>query len=315
MRRGVVAVHGGAGRLRKSLLEMRHQLEVGLKEALAAGLEELSTGNALDAVEAAVKTMEASGLFNAGKGATLNVLGQVELDASVMYGKDLALGAVAAQRYTWNAVSLARKVAELTDHVLIVGAGADELARKLGFEPHPGPSERAKKIYAELIEAVRRGEYELWRRNLELHKALAGDTVGAVALDEDGNLAAATSTGGVSLKLPGRVGDTPLPGAGVYAENGAVAVSATGIGEYIARYLAAARVAVFVREGVPVQEAVTTVVKDMTSFFSLKNTVGLIALDSSGNYGEATNCEVFLRGVVRPGEDPRVAVLAEEPLK
>ncbi|MEM1516101.1 MAG: isoaspartyl peptidase/L-asparaginase [Thermofilum sp.] len=308
----IVAVHGGAGRLRRSLLDTRQQLERGLREALSAGLEELGSGSALDAVEAAVKSMEASGVFNAGKGAALNALGQVELDASIMFGRDLSLGSVAAQRYTWNAVSLARKVMELTDHVLIVGAGADELAMKLGFEKHPGPSQRAKEIYAEMLESARRGEYALWRKNAEVLRMLAGDTVGAVALDKEGNLAAATSTGGIYLKLPGRVGDTPLPGAGVYAENGVVAVSATGVGEYIARYLAAARVAELVRRGTPLREAVVTVVKGMTEFFGLVNTVGLISLSSTGEYGEATNCEVFLRGLARRGEPPRVAVLAEE---
>lgn len=312
---GVVAVHGGAGRMRRSLVELRQQLEKGLVDALLAGLEELNSGNALDAVEAAVKNMEASGLFNAGKGAALNALGQIELDASIMFGRDLSLGAVAAQKYTWNAVSLARKVMELTDHVLIVGAGADELARKLGLEKHPGPVERARKMYAELMEAAKTGKYDLWRRNFEVFKALAGDTVGAVALDGDGNLAAATSTGGIYLKLPGRVGDTPLPGAGVYAENGVVAISATGVGEYIARYLAAARVAEFVKKGVPLREAVAVVVKEMTRVFSLTNTVGLVALNSLGEYAEATNCEVFLRGVVRSGETPRVAILAGEEVR
>jgi beta-aspartyl-peptidase (threonine type) len=311
--RGLLAVHGGAGRLRKHLLESRRELEEGLRDALHAGMSALTTGSALDAVEAAVKVLESSGLFNAGKGAALNAYGQVELDAGVMFGRDLSFGAVAAQRYTWNAVTLARKVMELTDHVLLVGPGADELARRLGMEPHPGPTERARKLYEELLEAVRRGEHDLWSKNRELLLSMhPGDTVGAVALDSDGNLAAATSTGGISLKLPGRVGDTPLPGAGVYAENGVVAVSATGVGELIARYLAAFRVAELVRRGKPLGEALEQVVSGMTEFFGRRNTVGLIALDARGTYGEATNCEVFLRGFAKPGEPVRVGVLAEE---
>uniref|UniRef100_A0A7C1T192 Plant-type L-asparaginase n=1 Tax=Thermofilum pendens TaxID=2269 RepID=A0A7C1T192_THEPE len=310
--RGVLAVHGGAGRLRKYLLESRRELEEGLRDALQAGVSELASGSALDAVEVAVKVLESAGVFNAGKGAALNACGQVELDAGIMFGKDLSFGAVAAQRYTWNAVSLARKVMELTDHVLLVGSGADELAKRLGMEPHPGPTERAKRLYEELLEAVRRGEHDLWRKNRELLPLPPGDTVGAVALDSDGNLAAATSTGGISLKLPGRVGDTPIPGAGVYAENGVVAISATGVGELIARYLAAFRVAELVRRGEPLGEALERVVSGMTAFFGRRNTVGLIALDARGVYGEATNCRVFLRGVAKPGELVRVGILAEE---
>jgi asparaginase (EC 3.5.1.1) len=298
--------------MRRSILESRRELEEGLKDALHAGLSALATGSALDAVEAAVKMLESAGVFNAGKGAVLNAYGQVELDAGIMFGKDLSFGAVAAQRYTWNAVTLARKVMELTDHILLVGLGADELAKRLGMEPHPGPTERAMKLYEELLEAVRRGEHDLWRKNRELLFPPSGDTVGAVALDSDGNLAAATSTGGISLKLPGRVGDTPLPGAGVYAENGVAAISATGVGELIARYLAAFRVAELVRKGVPLGEALEHVVSGMTGFFGRLNTVGLIAVDARGAYGEATNCEVFVRGVARPGGLVKVSILAEE---
>ncbi len=283
-----------------------------MRDALHAGMSALATGSSLDAVEAAVRVLESSGIFNAGKGAALNAYGQVELDAGVMFGRDLSFGAVAAQRYTWNAVSLARKVMELTDHILLVGPGADELAKRLGMELHPGPTERARKLYEELLEAVKKGEHDLWRKNRSLLLSPPGDTVGAVALDSDGNLAAATSTGGISLKLPGRVGDTPLPGAGVYAENGVVAISATGVGELIARYLAAFRVAELMRRGTPLAEALGQVVSNMTNFFGRRNTVGLIAVDATGAYGEATNCEVFLRGFAKPGEPVKVGVLAEE---
>jgi len=308
----VLVIHGGAGRFRPSILEERAAIEEALRSALYDGMSALSSGNALDAVEAAVKSMEGSGVFNAGKGASLNLLGEQELDASVMFGKDLSFGAVASLKYTWNAVSLARKVMERTDHVFLVGYGADKLAEALGFERAPPPSPRLLERYRELLEKVRGLGYDLWRRNFEIARLFLPDTVGAVALDRDGNLAAATSTGGLWLKLPGRVGDTPLPGAGVYAENGVVAVSATGIGELIARYLASARVAFKVKSGVNVEQAVRDVVHEVTRLFSEENTIGLIALDAAGNIGIHSNCEVFLRGYTFKGGEPRVALLGSE---
>jgi len=310
--REVLVIHGGAGRFRPSILEERVAIEEALRSALYDGMSALSSGNALDAVEAAVKSMEGSGVFNAGKGASLNLLGEQALDASVMFGRDLSFGAVASLKYTWNAVSLARKVMERTDHVFLVGYGADKLAEALGFERTPPPPPRLLERYRELLEKARSLGYDLWKRNFEIARLFLPDTVGAVALDRDGNLAAATSTGGLWLKLPGRVGDTPLPGAGVYAENGVVAVSATGIGELIARYLAAARVAFKVKSGVSVEQAVRDVVHEVTRLFSEENTIGLIALDAAGNIGIHSNCEIFLRGYTFKGGEPRVALLGSE---
>ncbi len=314
MTREVLVIHGGAGRLRPSLLEERNKLEEALRTALSNGERALASGNALDAVEEAVKTMEDSGVFNAGRGAALNLLGEQELDASIMFGRDLSFGAVASVKYTWNAVSLARKVMERTDHIMLVGSGADRFAEILGFEAKPQPTQKLRERYLELFEKLKTSSYDLWRKNSDIARLFFSDTVGAVALDREGNLAAATSTGGLWLKLPGRVGDTPLPGAGVYAENGVVAVSATGIGEIIARYLAAARVAFKVKSGLGVVQAVREVVDEVTRLFSERNTIGLIALDSQGNIGMYSNCEVFLRGYVIKGEKPRVAVLANEEL-
>lgn len=290
-----IAVHGGAGRARKIEPEEKREIENALIEALKRGLEALRGGTSLDAVEEAVKSMEASGVFNAGKGAALNLKGEVELDAGIMWGKDLSVGAVASLRRTWNAVSLARVVMEKTDHVLLVGPGADALAERLGFEPHPGPSPRALRRYEEYRRLLASKEYYLWSRNYSVAEVFLGDTVGAVAIDSEGNLAAATSTGGLFLKLPGRVGDSPIPGAGVYAENGVVAVSATGIGEVILRSTLAARIASLVRSGARVEDALREVVSSVTSKFG-ENTVGVIAIDGSGSYAEYTNCEMFVRG-------------------
>lgn len=300
--------------MRPSILEDKPRIEASLREALHEGFATLRSGNALDAVEVAVRSMEASGVFNAGKGAALNLLGEQERDAGIMWGKDLSYGAVASVRYTWNAISLARKVMERTDHAFIVGVGADRLAEILGFEKAGPPPTAIQERYIELLGKVKQQDYELWGKNFSFVKDFFSDTVGAVALDRDGNLAAATSTGGLWLKLPGRVGDTPLPGAGVYAENNIVAASATGVGEYIARYLASMRVAFKVKTGKDIENAVQEVVSEMTSFFGRSNTVGLIAVDADGRIGLATNCEVFLRGYITFEGKPRVAVLSGETL-
>ncbi|MGB9709264.1 isoaspartyl peptidase/L-asparaginase family protein [Infirmifilum uzonense] len=314
MNKEVLVIHGGAGRYRQSLQEERKEIEKTLRGALEDGFKALKSGSSLDAVEEAVKAMEASGILNAGKGAALNLLGEQERDASVMFGKNLSFGAVASVKYTWNAVTLARRVMEKTDHVFLVGSGADKLAEILGLDPAGKPSNRLQERYVELIKMVGEKDYELWRKNFEVAKHFFSDTVGAVAIDKEGNLSAATSTGGLWLKLPGRVGDTPLPGAGVYAENGVVAVSATGIGELIARYLASVKVAFKVKSGLIVEKAVEEVVGEITKLFGQENSIGLIALDSHGRIGLATNCEVFIRGFISTEKGPMIALLANEEL-
>lgn len=297
----IIAVHGGAGRARRMSDEERKEIENALMDALKSGLDVLRSGTALDAVEEAVKTMEASGLFNAGKGAVVNLKGEIELDAGIMWGKTLSAGAVAAQKYTWNAISLARIVMEKTDHVLIVGEGADFLAKKFNLEPHPGPTRRVLERYNEYKALVNEKRFELWKNNYEVKDLYAGDTVGAVAFDSEGNLAAATSTGGLFLKLPGRVGDSPIPGAGVYAENGVVAVSATGVGEVMMKLALASRIASLVRSGLTLEKALDEVVSLASKLFGA-NTVGIIAIDAQGNYAENTNAEVFFRGWASPSE-------------
>jgi beta-aspartyl-peptidase (threonine type) len=295
----IIAVHGGAGRARRMSEEERREVENALIGSLKAGLEVLRGGNALDAVEEAVKSLEATGLFNAGKGAVLNLRGEVELDAGIMWGKTLSAGAVASLKRTWNAISLARVVMEKTDHVLIVGEGADLLAEKFGFERHPGPTRRVLERYSECRKLVGETRYELWRRNYEVSNLFVNDTVGAVALDQEGNLAAAASTGGLFLKLPGRVGDSPIPGAGFYAENGVAAVSATGVGEVMLKLSLASRVALLIRGGYSLERALSEAVSLATNLFGA-NTVGVIAVDAQGNYAEKTNAEVFYRGWASP---------------
>lgn len=231
-----IAVHGGAGDWRLGEAEAARYRKA-LEDALEAGYSLLSRGgSSLDAVEEAVAVLEDSGLFNAGSGACLNAKGYAELDAGIMYGPTMKAGSVAGVRGFGNPVRLARLVLENTSHVIMCCGGAEELAKVLGraLKGLRQP-EAVGKRYRELLESLRSsGEVPAYvRANSKiLEKLLPGDTVGAVAIDSSGALAAATSTGGIWLKLPGRVGDSPIPGAGFYADR-EVACSSTGIGEAI----------------------------------------------------------------------------------
>jgi beta-aspartyl-peptidase (threonine type) len=305
--KATIAVHGGAGGMGYFINEEHRQRYLrGLINAVNAGLEAARRGNALDMVVEAVSVMEFDGSYDAGKGSVLNLFGEVEQDAGIMFGKDLSVGAVAAVRHVINTIRLARLVMEKTDHVLIVGDGAEELAKQFNLWVPSTELINENKInrYNSLIRSLRT-RYE---RNTELARrfGLMG-TVGAVALDRDGNLAAATSTGGTILKWPGRVGDSPLPGAGYWAENGVCAVSATGIGEFIIRAMASLRVANLVRDGVSIGDAVRQVVDYVTKLFGPGN-IGLIAIDKVGNVASAFNTEVMGRAWSR--EDMGRVVIA-----
>jgi L-asparaginase / beta-aspartyl-peptidase len=257
-----IAVHGGAG----DWEEVRHaQARAGVHGAANHGGSLLAQGSsALDAVTAAVAALEDDPLFNAGTGSVLNRDGEVEMDASVMTGHDLGFGAVAAIKRVRNPVQVARLVMERSGHALLVAEGAVRFAREHGcldYDPTTADARAA------------------WLRA----RALLGlGTVGAVALDCDGRLAAATSTGGTLLKLPGRVGDAPLPGAGTYATRDA-AVSATGKGELMMRVLAAKTVCDLAAGGVLVQDAVNRVLAAMRD--TVGADAGFIAVGRNGSIG------------------------------
>ena len=224
----VLVIHGGAGRIPDAEIPGRAK---DLARSLAAGWDVLARGgSALDAVVAAVRVMEDSPLFNAGYGATLTRAGTVEMDAGLMDGASLNVGAVAAVRRVANPLLLARHVLEHSPHILLVGEGAEAFAQAQGL-PLVDPDA-----------LIAPGRQEALRRWLAEHaQADGGDTVGAVALDISGHLAAATSTGGILGKMPGRVGDSPLVGCGFYADDALGACSTTGVGESIARALLAYR--------------------------------------------------------------------------
>jgi beta-aspartyl-peptidase (threonine type) len=272
-----IAIHGGAGGLPAGGLSAARQQQYrdGLAAALDAGYAVLEHGgSSLEAVIAAVRVLEDDPLFNSGRGAALTSEAGAELDAAVMDGSTLRAGAVAAVRHVRHPIELARRVMEKSRHVLLVGAGAEEFALEEGFELVPNAYFRTAERQAEL-ELLRGG-----RSVSELMPSSQG-TVGAVARDAAGNLAAATSTGGMANKRPGRVGDSPIIGAGTYARNGVCAVSATGHGEYFMRLVAAHHVCASVEyRGVSLAEAVRETLHERLR--SLGGAGGIIAVDAEG---------------------------------
>jgi beta-aspartyl-peptidase (threonine type) len=260
----------------------------GCRDAVVKGGEYLRYGSsALDAAIAACVALEDNPIFNAGTGSVLNYDGEAQMDASLMEGHTLRFGAVAAIEQVKNPVLVARKVIEETDHSILVGAGAIAFARQVGFPDHnPRTSERIAE-HRMLRAKVPQGELRISRFSAghpeHAHSATTG-TVGAVALDSQGNLAAATSTGGIALKLPGRVGDTPLPGCGTYA-TAYGAASSTGTGEFVMRVLGARQVCDSIESGHTAQTAVERTLQQIQTSFAAET--GLIAIDRTGNIGIA----------------------------
>jgi beta-aspartyl-peptidase (threonine type) len=286
-----IAIHGGAGAVpRASLSAQREQrFRAGLEAALDGGYAVLERGgSSLDAVATAVRILEDDPCYNAGHGAALTRDGAVELDAAIMDGKQMRAGAVASLRHVKNPVDLARHVMEKSRHVLLVGPGAEEFALEEGLTLVPNRYFRTAERL-EQLQAEQRGE-----RVSELLPATKG-TVGAVARDDAGNLAAATSTGGMTNKRPGRVGDSPIIGAGTYAKNGVCAVSATGHGEYFIRTVAAHHVCAAVEHrGVTLEEAVRELLHEILS--GLGGDGGLIAIDHAGRIVMDFSTEGMFRG-------------------
>ena len=286
-----IAIHGGAGAVpRHTLTAQREQsYRDGLAAALDLGYSILEKGgSSLDAVTAAVRTLEDNPLFNAGRGAALTRDGAAELDAAIMEGRQQRAGAVAAVRHVRNPIELARRVMEKSRHVLLVGAGAEELALEEGLALVPNAYFRTEERQAQL-ESERSG-----RTVSDLIPSSQG-TVGAVALDAAGDLAAATSTGGMTNKRPGRVGDSPIIGAGTYAKNGVCAVSATGHGEYFIRTVAAHHICAAVEyRGLPLREAVRELLHEKLR--ELGGSGGVIAIDGGGGIVTEFSTEGMFRG-------------------
>ena len=289
-----IAIHGGAGTLVKGMMtpEKELQYKIALKTALDKGYKLLANGkSAIDVVEEAVKILEDSPLFNAGKGSVFTAKGVHEMDASIMDGKTLKAGAVSIVTGIKNPVCLARDVMEKSEHVFLAGEGAMRFAKEQDYK-----IEAPEYFYDEF-------RYQQWQEikgsdNFQLDHSIKKDskfgTVGAVACDQNGNIAAATSTGGMTNKKWGRVGDSPMIGAGNYANNKTCAVSCTGSGEFFIRGVVAYDVSCLMgHKGLSLEEASNEVINKR--ILEINGDGGLIAVDSKGNIAMPFNTDGMYR--------------------
>lgn len=286
-----LVLHGGAGTIRKDLLskEKEEGITKVLDEALMIGEQVLkSGGSSLDAVEKVINHLEDSPYFNAGKGAVFTHDGTNELDASIMTGYDMNAGAVGGVTNVKNPISAARAVLEKSNHVMMVGKGAEEFARLQGAEivdPSYFSTEERKKSLEKMLK----------RDKVEKH-----GTVGCVALDKNGNITAGTSTGGMTNKKYNRIGDSPIIGAGTYA-NEHCGISCTGHGEYFIRYTVARDIAALVEyKDMSLEDAANLVIND--ELVKVGGAGGIIALDKHGNISMPFNTSGMYRGYIVPGE-------------
>jgi beta-aspartyl-peptidase (threonine type) len=317
-----LAIHGGAGTILKSLMtpELEREYREGLEQTLKRGWEILENGgSALDCVEAAVCSLEDFPLFNAGRGSVFTHEGKIEMDASIMNGQSLRAGAVGFVKNVKNPIKLARLVMENTEHVFMAGAGANQFAQDMNVEMADDAYFFTELRYEQLLKAREHGvvvldhvpEEQIILEEIEgvgdadqrtIREAKPIGTVGAVACDGNGNIAAATSTGGMTNKKFGRVGDTPLIGSGTYAENATCAVSCTGHGEYFMIGVAAYDVAARMKyQGVDLSTAARETIDHLTA---LGGEGGLIAVDRNGNVALPFNSEGMYRGFIASDAAP-----------
>ncbi|MFV8430509.1 isoaspartyl peptidase/L-asparaginase family protein [Vibrio owensii] len=307
-----IAIHGGAGTILREQMsdELQQSTLTDLEAAVKAGHQILEKGGeALDAVVAAVKVLEDSPNFNAGKGSVLTHNEMVEMDASVMDGRNQAAGAVAGVRHIKNPIELARDVMKNSNHVLLVGEGAEKFAFEQGHEYTEQDYFFTDRRYEQLISMREKGLFALSESRYPDDRKHG--TVGAVALDQHGNLAAATSTGGVTNKKYGRVGDSALIGCGTVAENGVVAVSTTGVGEFFIRKRVAEDVAARMRY---LQENVHTACEHIIQgeLKEMGGEGGLIAIDAQGELHFAMNSSGMYRAGINTQGELSVNIYSDE---
>jgi beta-aspartyl-peptidase (threonine type) len=304
MSKYAIVIHGGAVTMKPGQLtpeEEAHQRE-GLHQAMQAGWAILHQGGtALDAVEAAVSSLEDNEHFNAGRGSSLNLQGEVQMDASIMDGSNLKAGAVNSVMYVKNPIQLARAVLDKSKHVYLAGEGALEFALRQGLDlasPDYFEVEKTRKQWLEMVQQ-------------EQAEPQQHDTVGAVALDQHGNLAVATSTGGIEGQVKGRVGDSPALGCGSYASNDACAASCTGDGEVILRGALAHEVYALVKyKGLSIVEACRAAISLRDE--DLQGDKGIIGIDTQGNVALEFNSNVMRRAYRIGEEEPVVAIWRDE---
>ena len=278
-----IVIHGGAGGMSRenTTAEVDKEYREALREAMNVGKKVLANGgSALDAVEKTIIVMEDNPLFNAGKGAVFTHEGKNELDASIMDGSNLAAGAVTCVTDIKNPISAARKVMTNSPHVMLSGAGASQFAKEQGLEIVPPSYFYTEKRFHELEEILKKEK---------------NGTVGCVALDKNGNLAAGTSTGGMPNKRYNRIGDSPIIGAGTYANNNTCAVSGTGHGEYFIRYTVAHDISALMEyKGLSLKDATELVIND--KLVKAGGSGGVISVDKSGNISMLFNSSGMFRG-------------------
>jgi len=296
-----IVIHGGAGNVKPEYYPEERQIKYTevLEQALETGISILEQGGtSLDAVEQVIIILENSPLFNAGKGAVFTNEGKNELDAAIMEGKNLNTGAVAAIGDIKNPIRAARKVMEESEHVMLIGNGASLFAAEQGLE---------------MVDSSYFYTEQRWKSLERIRKSSEAEkygTVGCVAYDHEGNLAAGTSTGGMTNKKYGRVGDVPIIGAGTYANNNSCAVSATGHGEFFIRYTVAHDISALMQyAGLSLQEAATKVIQE--KLLNVKGMGGIIAIDNQGNIVMEFNTSGMFRAFANSSGDKGILMFKE----
>ncbi len=301
-----IAIHGGAGTILHTNMtnEIEKKYKTALNDSILAGENILlNSGLAIDAVEASIRSLENNPLFNAGRGSVFSHEGEHEMDASIMNGKDLMAGAIAGVKNVKNPITLAKSVMQHSNHVFMAGQGAEVFAKQLNIEMAPNEYFFEQMRYDQLIQAKASDTIHLDHvdNKFENGEKKFG-TVGAVALDVFGNISAGTSTGGMTNKKHGRVGDTPIIGAGTYANNQTCAVSCTGHGEFFIRSVVAYDISCLIEyKGFSLKEACNLVVKD--KLVKIGGEGGLIALDAKGNIELCFNSEGMYRASKKSNEE------------
>lgn len=306
-----IAVHGGAGPDSAFIKKHQKEYRLGLKDALTAGYRMLEDGGtSLDAVEAAVKVLEDNPLFNAGRGSALNEKAEVEMDAAIMTGQDLRSGAVSMVKNIKNPVTLARAIMEKTKHIYLGNSGALEYANKIGLEMMPEAYFITDHAFEQYQEALKEASNTIEEAGKYQAQRKEHGTVGAVALDKEGNVAAATSTGGLENKMPGRIGDSSMIGVGCYANNKTCAVSSTGDGEVLIQNVMGFHLSALMQyKEISLKKACRYLFQQELK--EAKGDMGVIAIDPKGTIAMEFNSERMHRGF-KAGDEVYVATYPGE---